>query len=180
MEEEYPGVETYQDSSDRQDYTLAPSPLYTSDNARNILNEMHENEIEITNDNADDIAKSIEEEYGQASVPQTPPGEKYDSPPKISIRDRLEPKNRDDSQRKTPVKERLGATNKNEAQRNTPVRERIGEKPFDSPPRQTIEERFGTTSIARPMYESQRRIPVKDSLAINPSHLDRKPPAGQT
>ena len=64
VEEEYPGVETYQDSSDGQDYTLAPSPLYTSDNARNILNEMHENEIEITNDNADDIAKSIEEEYG--------------------------------------------------------------------------------------------------------------------
>ena len=167
VEKESPGIETYQESSDGQDYAPAPSPIYTSDDARNILNEMHENEIEITNENVDDIAKSIENEYGQANVPQTPPGEKYDSPPKISIRDRLGPKNQDDSQRKTPVKERLGATN-SEAQRNTPVRERIGEKPFDSPPRQTIEERIGTTSIARPMYESQRKTPVKDRLGDRP------------
>ena len=95
VEEECPGIETYQDSSDGQDDAPAPSPLNSSYDARELLDEMHENEIEVTNENADDIAKSIEEENRQANVPQTPPRD--DSPP---IRERLGPKSRDESQRK--------------------------------------------------------------------------------
>ena len=181
VEEVCIGVETYQESSDGQEYAFAPSPIYRSDDAREILNEMHQNEIEITNENADDIARSIENERGQANVPQTPPGEKYDSPPRITIQDRLGPRNKDDSQRTTPIKERLGVTNSEAQRRNTPVRERLGENQFDSPPRQTIEERIGTTSIDRPqcMNPKEKHLSRTDS-AIDLSHLDRKPPAGQT
>ena len=173
VEEVCIGVETYQESSNGQEYAFAPSPIYRSDDAREILNEMHQNEIKITNENADDIARSIENERGQANVPQTPPGEKYDSPPRITIQDRLGPRNKDDSQRTTPIKERLGVTNSEAQRRNTPVRERLGENQFDSPPRQTIEERIGTTSIESPMYEIQRKTPVKDRLG------DRQESSGQ-
>ena len=57
VEEECSGIETYQDSGDRQDAAPAPSPLNSGYDAREILDEMHENEIEVTNDNADEIAK---------------------------------------------------------------------------------------------------------------------------
>ena len=176
VEEVCIGVETYQESSDRQEYAFAPSPIYRSDDAREILNEMHQNEIEITNENADDIARSIKNECGQANVPQTPPGEKYDSPPRITIQDRLGPRNKDDSQRMTPIKEILGVTNSEAQRRNTPVRERLGENQFDSPPRQTM----APCQLKGQCTKFKEKHPSRTGSGTDKSHLDRKPPANQT
>ena len=84
-------------------------------------------EIEVTNENAEDLARAIKEEESQENVQQTPPTT-FDSPPRTSVFDRIGLEEHEESHRRTPVRDRLGQTN-SEAKRNRPVKDRIGVKP---------------------------------------------------
>ena len=134
--------------------------------SRNILDEIRESELEITTENAEAIAKTIEEEKRREIGSQTPPREQTKmhrspiphSPPQQSIHDRLGPKNQDKSQRSTPVKERLG------------------EKHFDSPPRQSTREIYDTNS----QEETQGRTPVKKRLGDKRASSEQETSQRQT